>query len=165
MNTLLLAIIVANVLVSLKGFNDRTFFENYKFNIGALKEGEHYRHVTSGFLHVDYMHLFFNMYALYLFAPIVIQSFGAFIFGVIYVICLVASSYFSFFYNKNNYYYSAVGASGAVAGILYASVMLYPDMTLIMFPLPVPITWLCIWYRLFVIFHLWDEKAIGQHWA
>ena len=162
MNTLLLAIIVANVLVSLKGFNDRTFFENYKFNIGALKEGEHYRHVTSGFLHVDYMHLFFNMYALYLFAPIVIQSFGAFIFGVIYAICLVASSYFSFFYNKNNYYYSAVGASGAVAGILYASVMLYPDMTLFMFPLPVPLPGYVfgIGYLLYSIYGM--KKQLGN---
>ena len=162
MNTLLLAIIVANVLVSLKGFNDRTFFENYKFNIGALKEGEHYRHVTSGFLHVDYMHLFFNMYALYLFAPIVIQSFGTIIFGVIYVICLLASSYFSFFYNKNNYYYSAVGASGAVAGILYASVMLYPDMTLIMFPLPVPLPGYVfgIGYLLYSIYGM--KKQLGN---
>jgi len=139
MNKLLLLIIAANVLVSFKGFNDRSFFEKFKFNVGALKQGELIRHITSGFLHVDYMHLFFNMWALYLFAPIVISNFGTVIFGVIYVLCLLASSYFSFFYNKKNNYYSAVGASGAVAGILYAAILLYPDMTLIMFPLPIPL--------------------------
>ena len=162
MNKLLLVIIAANVLTSLKGFNDRSFFEKFKFNVGAIKRGEHFRHVTSGFLHVDYMHLFFNMYALYLFAPIVIQSFGTFIFGVIYVICLVASSYFSFFYNKNNNYYSAVGASGAVAGILYASILLYPDMTLIMFPLPVPLPGYVfgIGYLLYSIYGM--KKQLGN---
>ena len=139
MNKILLFIIIANVLMSLKGFSDRSFFEKFKFNVGGIKNGEHFRHVTSGFLHVDYMHLFFNMYALYLFTPIVIESFGVLFFGLIYVICLIASSYFSFFYHKNDNYYSAVGASGAVVGIVYAAILLYPEMTLIMFPLPIPL--------------------------
>lgn len=139
MNKFLIFIIIANVLVSLKGFSDGIFFEKFKFNIAAIKRGELFRHISSGFLHADYVHLFFNMYALYLFAPIVIDGFGATIFIIMYALCLVASSFFSFFYNKDNPYYSAVGASGAVAGIVYASILLFPDMTLIMFPLPIPL--------------------------
>ncbi len=139
MNKILLLIIIANVLMSLKGFSDRAFFEKYKFNVGAIKNGEFIRHFSSGFLHADYIHLFFNMYALYIFAPIVINRFGAIFFVLIYFICLGFSSLYSYYYNKNNNYYSAIGASGAVAGIIYASILLYPNMTLLMFPLPIPI--------------------------
>ena len=54
-----IVIIIANVVMSLKGFNDFAFFEKYKFNIGGLRRGENTRFITSGFLHVDQMHLFF----------------------------------------------------------------------------------------------------------
>ncbi|MFK5890749.1 MAG: rhomboid family intramembrane serine protease [Flavobacteriaceae bacterium] len=162
MNKLLLLIIAVNVLISLKGFSDRSFFEKFKFNVGAIKRGEHIRHLSSGFLHVDYMHLFFNMWALYIFAPIVINDFGTVLFGIIYLICLVGSSYFSFFYNKKNNYYSAVGASGAVAGIVFSSILLYPDMTLIMFPIPIPLPGYVfgIGYLLYSIYGM--KKQLGN---
>jgi len=139
MNKILLLIIIVNVLMSLKGFSDRSFFEKYKFNVGAIKNGEFIRHFSSGFLHADYMHLFFNMWALYIFAPIIIKNFGTVIFVLVYFTCLGFSSLYSFYYHKNNNYYSAIGASGAVAGIVFSSILLYPDMTLIMLPLPIPI--------------------------
>ena len=56
-----IAIIAVNVLVSLKGFNDASFFERYKFGIGAIKAGQKDRMLSSGFLHVDLSHLFMNM--------------------------------------------------------------------------------------------------------
>jgi membrane associated rhomboid family serine protease len=162
MNKLLLLIIATNVLVSFKGFKDRAFFEKFKFNVVAVKNGDYFRHVSSGFLHVDYMHLFFNMWALYIFAPIVIANFGTVLFGVIYVLCLLASSFFSFFYNKNNNYYSAVGASGAVAGIVFSAILLYPDMTLIMFPIPIPLPGYVfgIGYLLYSIYGM--KKQLGN---
>ena len=66
MSQIILILIVANVLISYKGFNDLIFFDTYKFQVQKILSGEKLRMLTSGFLHVDWMHLGFNMYALYL---------------------------------------------------------------------------------------------------
>lgn len=149
-----IAIIAANVLVSLRGFNDTTFFERYKFSIGGIRAGQRERTVTSGFLHVDISHLFFNMFTLYFFANVVINSFGASKFVIIYFISLLGGSLLALFFHKNEPYYSAVGASGAVTGILYAAILLHPNMQLgIMFiPIPIPAYVLGIAYLLYSIY-------------
>ena len=56
-------IIAANVIISYKGFGDFGFFEKYKFNVGAVRRGEQFRLFSSGFLHIDNAHLFFNMFS------------------------------------------------------------------------------------------------------
>ncbi|WP_339704884.1 rhomboid family intramembrane serine protease [uncultured Kriegella sp.] len=134
-----IAIIVANVLVSLKGFNDPTFFERYKFGISPINAGQKERMLTSGFLHVDVAHLFFNMFTLYFFADVVISWFGPGKFIAIYFVSLLAGSLLALFFHKNEPYYSAVGASGAVTGILYAAILLQPGMDLMLFFIPIPI--------------------------
>ncbi|MFN0729203.1 rhomboid family intramembrane serine protease [Polaribacter gochangensis] len=139
MNQFVLGIIIVNVLISMKGFNEYVFLDKYKFQVGKILGGEKIRMLTSGFLHVDWMHLGFNMYALYLFGGIVAGLMGNISFLIIYLGSLLAGNMYSIYYHKNESYYSAVGASGAVSGILYAAILLYPDMTLMLFPLPIPI--------------------------
>jgi len=138
-NIALLIIIAANVMVSIKGFSDNLFFDQYKFQIGAILRGEKIRMFSSAFLHVDYMHLILNMYVLYIFAPQIILSLGVVKFSILYFGSLVAGNVLTLSYHKKELYYTAVGASGAVAGIVYAAILLNPDMTLFMFPLPIPI--------------------------
>ncbi len=132
-------IIAANIIFSFKGFNDFSFFEKYKFNIGGIRRGEQVRMIGSGFLHVDEMHLFFNMFTLYFFADEVIDYLGEFNFAIVYFGSLVVGNLLSYYFHKNEYHYSAVGASGAVTGILYSAILLNPDMSLYMFFIPVPI--------------------------
>ena len=139
MNQIILGLIIANVLISMKGFGDYVFIDKYKFQVGKIIGGEKIRMLSSGFLHVDWMHLGFNMYALYLFGDIVTQTLGTSNFIAIYFGSLLAGNLYALFFHKNEPYYSAVGASGAVSGVLYASILLYPDMTLMLFPLPIPI--------------------------
>ena len=138
-NQAVLLIIIANVLVSMKGFKDSAFLDKYKFQVGRILSGEKIRMLTSGFLHVDFMHLGFNMYALYLFGGIVAGILGMPNFLIIYFISLIAGNLYSLKYHKDEPYYSAVGASGAVSGIVYASILLYPDMSLYLFFIPIPI--------------------------
>ena len=162
-----IAIMAANVLVSLRGFNDSVFFDRYKFSIGAIRSGQRERTVTSGFLHVDISHLFFNMFTLYFFANVVINWFGPFKFLIIYFVSLVAGSLLALFFHKNEPYYSAVGASGAVTGILYAAILLYPDMQLgIMFiPIPLPAYVLGIAYLLYSIYGMKSRLGNIGHTA
>ncbi len=131
-----LLIIAANVLFSMKGFKDQSFFNKFKFQIGAIKQGEKIRLFSSGFLHVDVSHLIFNMLTLYFFADSVIYTLGIFKFLIVYVGSLLFGGIYALNFHKKNLYYSAVGASGAVMGVIYASIMLYPNMTLsfIFFP-------------------------------
>lgn len=138
-NQAVLIIIVANVLVSMKGFNDYSFLNKYKFQVSSILSGEKIRMLTSGFLHVDWIHLGFNMYALHLFGGIVAGMLGIPNFLIIYFGSLLAGSLYSLKYHKKELYYSAVGASGAVSGIIYASILLYPDMSLYLFFIPIPI--------------------------
>jgi len=162
-----MAIIAANIIVSLKGFNDTYFFDRYKFGIGAIKAGQKERMLTSGFLHVDISHLFFNMFTLYFFAEVVINGFGSGKFLIIYFISLVAGSLLALFFHKNEPYYSAVGASGAVTGILYAAILLQPNMQLgIMFiPIPLPAYVLGIGYLLYSIYGMKSRLGNIGHTA
>lgn len=139
MNSTVLAIIVANVLFSYKGFKDRAFFERYKFQIGPIVKGERIRLLSSGFLHVDPSHLLFNMITLYFFADPVIQYIGVAKFLVLYFGALLAGSLFALNFHRKEPYYSAVGASGAVMGVVYAAIMLNPGMNLYLFFIPIPI--------------------------
>jgi membrane associated rhomboid family serine protease len=138
-NQFVLLIIIANVLFSYKGFNDYAFLDKFKLQVGRVKGGENIRTLSSGFLHVDWMHLGFNMYALYLFGGIVTGVLGSISFLIIYFGSLLAGSLYTLHYHKDEPYYSAVGASGAVSGIVYASILLYPGMSLYLFFIPIPI--------------------------
>ncbi len=123
-------IILANLIISYKGFNDLEFFNKLKFNIAAIKNGESYRILSSAFLHVDWSHLGFNMFTLYLFGPQALDGVGFFNFVILYLVCLTTGNLFAFYFHRDNLYYSAVGASGAIMGILYATILMIPEMRL-----------------------------------
>ena len=134
-----IVIIAANVIMSLKGFDDRGFFEKFKFNVGSIKRGEQIRMLSSGFLHADMSHLFFNMFTLYFFADFVVDNLGSVHFLIIYFGSLIFGNLLSLYFHKDEYWYSAIGASGAVTGILYAAILLEPGMSLYMYFIPIPI--------------------------
>jgi membrane associated rhomboid family serine protease len=153
MDTFLIAIIIANVLFSYKGFNDYSFFRKYEFHIGQIRSGEQIRMLSSGFLHADFGHLVFNMITLYFFAPVVSGYLGNFMFVIIYFASLIFGSLLTLVMHKNDYNYRAVGASGAVTGVLYSAILLRPDMMLgIFFIIPMPAYVFGILYLLFSIY-------------
>jgi membrane associated rhomboid family serine protease len=139
MDIVLIVLIALNVIVSFKGLEDTSFFRKYEFHIGSIRSGEQFRMISSGFLHADIMHLAFNMMTLYFFAPEVLESVGDMYFLLIYFGSLVFGSLLTLLFHKDDYSYRAIGASGAVTGILYSAILFNPAMSLYLFFIPIPI--------------------------
>ena len=139
MNTILILIIALNLIISFKGFGDLAFFRKYEFHIGSIRAGEQFRMMSSAFLHADIGHLFFNMFTLFMFAHVVTEYLGSFSFLIIYLGSLIFGSLLTLLLHKDDYSYRAIGASGAVTGILYSAILLQPDMSLYLFFIPIPI--------------------------
>ena len=126
MNITFIIILLATISMSYYGFNNPTFFNRYKFNVGAVQKGDYVRLVSSGFLHANWEHLIFNMISLYFFQDVIIGSMGNLLFLLIYFGSMLLGSVFSLYIYKKQPYYSAIGASGAVSGIIFAAIALYP---------------------------------------
>ena len=138
MNSITIFIIGLNVYFSYKGFNDPVFFNKYKFNPSYINKGEKIRYISSAFLHVDTTHLIVNMFTLYFFIDSVIYRVGSISFLIIYFASLIFGNWIAYRINQNKLNYNAVGASGAVMGVVYSAILLNPDMTLIFFIIPMP---------------------------
>ena len=138
MNSITIFIIGLNVYFSYKGFNDPVFFNKYKFNPSYIKKGEKISYISSAFLHVDTTHLIVNMFTLYFFIDSVIYRVGSISFLIIYFASLIFGNWITYRINQNKLNYNAVGASGAVMGVVYSAILLNPDMTLIFFIIPMP---------------------------
>lgn len=161
MNLVTIAIIAINVIISYKGFGDDSFFAKYKFNIGDINRGAKHQIISSGFLHVNTTHLFVNMLTLYFFANVVIFSIGEIGFIIVYLASLILGNLLSYFFHKNEPHYTAVGASGAVMGVLYSAILLHPDMTLgLFFVIPVPAYIFGIGYLLYTIYGM--KRQLGN---
>ena len=132
-------IILITFLISYRGFKDHFFFERYEFGVDKVRLYKDYKRlITSGFLHVNWMHLIFNMLSLYFFTGPLIGSLGALRFLVIYFTSLVGGNLLSLLIYKNQGDYTSVGASGAVCGVIFACIALFPGFSVGLFFIPVP---------------------------
>lgn len=166
MNILLIVIIAVTVLISYKGFNDLSFFRKFEFHVGSILKGEQIRMISSGFLHVDMGHLFFNMVTLWFFAPLVLAYLGNWTFVLVYMGSLIFGNLLTLLFDKNNYSYRAVGASGAVTGVLYSAILLQPDMMLgLFFVIPIPAYLFGILYLLYSIYGMKSQNDNIGHSA
>ncbi|MEO9953953.1 rhomboid family intramembrane serine protease [Nonlabens sp.] len=129
-----IVVIASNLIISFKGFQDFSFRSKYLFNIAGIERGEKWRLFTSGFLHADQRHLFFNMLTLFFFSGVVVDVLGDVKYLIIYLVSLLGGNFLSYLIHKDEFHYSALGASGAVSGIIYSSILLDPRMTIYFVP-------------------------------
>ncbi len=144
--TIILVIITS--LISYQAFNNRELFGKLKHHpYSSDKNKEWYRLLTSGFVHGDFVHLIFNMYVLYIFGEMIENVFisihgelmGRMAFLLLYILSIVIASIPSQIKHKDNPYYSAIGASGAVSAILFAFILFAPWSWLeLFFVIPIP---------------------------
>ncbi|MEI6091248.1 MAG: rhomboid family intramembrane serine protease [bacterium] len=99
----------------------------------------YWQFLSGGFLHADLVHLMFNMLTYYFFAFQFEALVGSVPFLIIYLASMILADVPSFIKNRNNPMYRSIGASGAVSGIIFGSLLLNPGMSLMMFPIPINI--------------------------
>ena len=142
-------IIGITVLVSYKAFNDGSLKWRFMFNPYQVKHRkEWYRLFSSGLIHADWMHLGLNMYVLYMFGEIIEPKFrnefgevkGTINFILLYLGGLLVSSLYNLAKHQDNANYNALGASGAVSGIVFSFIAFYPlqGMGIILIPIHIP---------------------------
>ncbi len=135
-------------LISFLAFNNQELFVKMKhWPYQEARDGEYYRWLTSGFLHADFMHLLFNMLTLFFFGPYVESWFasmfprlGTTLFLIFYLVSIVAASVGTFYKFRNTSSFASIGASGAVAAVLFACIALNPTIGIrfILLPIPIP---------------------------
>lgn len=98
-----------------------------------------YTLITSGFIHKDWMHLFFNMLSYYFFAFQLEAQFGHWQFALLYFLSLVLSDLPSVVKHKDDFWYNSLGASGAISAVIFGSILYNPWGQMYIMPFPFPI--------------------------
>ena len=164
-------IIGVTVLVSVLAFNNRNLFEKLLFSPFLVKKNNEYsRFITSGFIHANFMHLAFNMLTLYFMGKYVEVFFkvqfgvavGSLLYVGMYLLALIAADLPDFSRHQNNPYYRSLGASGAVSGVLFASILLAPLSKLIIFPIPITIP-AVLFGVLYLVYSAWASRNANDN--
>jgi membrane associated rhomboid family serine protease len=142
-------IIGITALVSYMAFQNRALMEKLQFNAAQIiHRKQYYRLVSHAFVHIGWTHLIVNMLVLYFFGRNVEYYFsrydffgnqGTFFFILLYLGGMLVSNAWGLIKHKNDYYYNAVGASGAVSAVLFTFIFLDPWEMLYLFAIiPIP---------------------------
>lgn len=135
-------LVVITVLISLAAFNDSRFSEKLILWPARMhKPNEYYRLLSSGFIHADWAHLFFNMFTLFFMGRFVESAFMAYgitpwLYVLMYLAGIIVASLPDFYKHQKNPFYRSLGASGGVAAVLFSSVYFSPWTQIYIFFLP-----------------------------
>jgi membrane associated rhomboid family serine protease len=148
------AILFITIGFSVYAMNNPEIKYKYIFHPYSInKYNQHYRFLSHAFLHGDFLHLAFNMYALWMFGPIIEEQvlpillghdgetnkkLGMAFFIILYTGAIYASSISEYFKNKNNPHYTSLGASGAVNALIFSYIACLPMSQLGFFFIPMP---------------------------
>ena len=123
-------ILIVTISASFYAWHRQDIYKKWLLNPYQIKHYKQYwRFITSGFVHINYMHLFFNMFALYFFGQNVAYYFGIKgnqLLVILYLLGIVISDIPSYLKYKDVPNYNSLGASGGVAAVLFSSIMFEP---------------------------------------
>jgi membrane associated rhomboid family serine protease len=104
------------------------------------RKKEYWRFITSGFIHADFAHLFFNLFSFYFFGTqleyifgIIFPGFGGEVFILFYLLAIFVADLPTYFKQRNNPYFNSLGASGAVSAVIFAGIMFFPTEKIYLF--------------------------------
>ncbi len=143
--TITLALLIITCIISITAFNNRKVINDLIFSpVDVQQRHQWYRFITCGLIHADFAHLAFNMITLYFFGRVMEQVYVEYFnlpkytYLILYILALIVSEIPSYIKHRNNNEYRSLGASGAVAAIVFAFILIAPWATIYVFFIPVP---------------------------
>jgi membrane associated rhomboid family serine protease len=145
--TLTYIFIGITVAISLYAWNNQDIMNKWIMNPYAVqKYNEYYRFLSSGFLHADYGHLFFNMLSLYFLGSLVEKYFtyyfgettGGILYSILYFVGIIVGNIPDYTKHKNDRYFNALGASGGVSSVVFSGILFAPTITFLIYFIPMP---------------------------
>lgn len=157
-----IALIVITCVVSYSGLKNEFLLDRYSFSIEKVSVNKEYiRFISSGFFHVNWLHLIVNMFVLWSFGSGLEARAGALPMLLIYFSSLLGGNILALLIHKYNESYSSVGASGAIAGLVFASIALTPGLNIFFLP-----SWVFgIAYVLYTIYAIRSRRTDVGHAA
>jgi len=130
-----IALIAITCVTSYIGLKNEHVLDRYSFRIEKVKVYKEYiRFISSGFFHVNWVHLIVNMFVLWSFGSGLEVGVGALPMLFIYFASLLGGNVLALMIHKYNEGYSSVGASGAIAGLVFASIAVTPGLNIFFLP-------------------------------
>lgn len=138
-----LMIMAVTVLVSLAAWQKPDWMELMTMNPCLIdRKKQYWRFISSGFIHADFTHLFFNLFSFYFFGTqlenifsVIFPGMGPEMFVLFYLLGILVADLPTYFKQKNNAYFNSLGASGAVSAVIFAGIMFFPTEKIYLFGL------------------------------
>jgi membrane associated rhomboid family serine protease len=134
-------IFAVTIAISLIAFYSDKVYEGFILHPYYVYQGKKlYTLITSGFIHLDLMHLFFNMFTFYYFAFPIEKELGHWQFGLLYILSMVLADLPSVVKHKDNFGYRSLGASGAISAVVFSFILFDPfaGMGILFIPVSIP---------------------------
>ena len=154
--------LLINVLVGAYSlFVEPDLIGRWAFRPAAVKKGEWGRWITAGFVHTGLAHLLFNMVTLWSFGPPIERTIGWWRFLAVYMGSELAANALTYWRHRDAPAYSAVGASGAISGVVFSFVLFAPWAMLgVLFIIPMPAILFAFLYIAFSIYA--SNQQVGR---
>lgn len=159
-------ILIVTIAASFYAWNQQNIYQKWMLNPYQIKHSKQYwRFITSGFVHLNYTHLFFNMFALYFFGQHVAYYFGAMgnqLLVVLYLSGIMISDIPTYLKYKDVPNYNSLGASGGVAAVLFSSIMFEPLNPIYIMFIPIGIPGFVLG-TLYLIYSYYQGKRMSDN--
>jgi len=120
-------LIIITVGCSFYAWSNAAVYSGWMLNPYMVSnKNQYYRFITSGFIHGDQMHLFFNMLSFFFFGINLESEMSPLNFIALYLLGIVISDIPSFLKHRKSQRYNSLGASGAVSAVIFGSILYHP---------------------------------------
>lgn len=166
-----LAIVITTAVVTILAFRNLALREQLLLHVEAIAhKREWWRIFTSALVHADWVHLGVNLISLFAFGSFLEFAMPPWQFGLLYITGVGVASFVSYLVHRHQWSYRALGASGGVCAVVGAATAAFPEMTMMIFPIPFPMpAWIVgtgfIVYSVVGAKGQWDNVGHDAHLA